>query len=383
MLELLLLLESTVSAAASTGPRSTPDTATEGTALDVEGFGDSTRVTGDLAAWDDARVTAPTVRTRFGEEVAVGERAAVARDEVGVVGAVLLLLLLLLLMLMVVVVLAFTKLILLLPLVLAVASGGLTTVAVVLVDIAAVGRSLMVVLRAGLGVLVFVGAGSTTVAASLVGVPGGDGLGPVPAAPTFAADDEPRSPHIGSKCFSFHGSNLLFSFSASVRSFIWFSGVNSPSDNRSRHSRHARAKNSLFKLDGFNRHPFRSQSPASSTEGRSTDGSSWTSLYWNNGGNIWNVCLFSSERRFVLTRIESGVSKSIQPSLVCSICAAVDIFLFDRRRGFTLNPGIDAKTSRIVDAGPIGRFSDSTAVVATICCFGTCFTTILGTFRRK
>lgn len=99
----------------------------------------------------------------------------------------------------------------------------------------------------------------------------------MPAAPTF--DAELLSPHIGSKCFSFHGSSLLFSFSASVFSFIWFSGVNSPSDNRSRHSRHARAKNSLFKLDGFNRIPFRSQSDASITEGRSTEGNSWTSLY--------------------------------------------------------------------------------------------------------
>lgn len=216
---------------------------------------------------DDALVTAPTVRTRFGEEVAVGD-SAVAR-EVGVVGAVLLLLLLLLI-LMVVGVALIQLLLLLLLLVLAVASGRLTTVAaVVLVAIVVVGRSLMVVLREGLGVLVFVGTGSTE---SLVGVPGGDGLGPVPAAPTFAAD-EPRSPHIGSKCFNFQGSSLLFSFSASVLSFIWFSGVNSPSDNRSRHSRHARAKNSLFKLDGFNRQPFRSQSPASSTDGRSTDGS--------------------------------------------------------------------------------------------------------------
>lgn len=33
------------------------------------------------------------------------------------------------------------------------------------------------------------------------------------------ACDCPRSPHIGSKCFSFHGSNLLFSFSASVFNF--------------------------------------------------------------------------------------------------------------------------------------------------------------------
>lgn len=55
---LLLLLESTASAAASCGPRSMPvivngdgTTAATLTALDVEGFGDSTRVTGDLTSW--------------------------------------------------------------------------------------------------------------------------------------------------------------------------------------------------------------------------------------------------------------------------------------------------------------------------------------------
>ena len=50
----------------------------------------------------------------------------------------------------------------------------------------------------------------------------------------------------------------------------------------------------------------------------------------------------------VLTRIESGVSRSIQPSFVCSSCAAVDNFLVERFLGFILNPGIDASTSRIV-----------------------------------
>lgn len=52
---LLLLLESTVSTAASWGPRSMPDivgtTVASLSALDVEGFGDSTRVTGDLTSW--------------------------------------------------------------------------------------------------------------------------------------------------------------------------------------------------------------------------------------------------------------------------------------------------------------------------------------------
>lgn len=54
---LLLLLESTVSAAANCGPRSIPvivgttAAASSLTALDVEGFGDSARVTGDLTSW--------------------------------------------------------------------------------------------------------------------------------------------------------------------------------------------------------------------------------------------------------------------------------------------------------------------------------------------
>jgi len=58
--------------------------------------------------------------------------------------------------------------------------------------------------------------------------------------------------------------------------------------------------------------------------------------------------LLSRARRLVLTRIESGVSRSIQPSFVCSSCAAVDNFLVERFLGFILNPGIDASTSRIV-----------------------------------
>lgn len=50
---LMLLLESTVSAAAaaSCGPRSMPDIVGTAGALDVEGFDDSTRVTGDLTSW--------------------------------------------------------------------------------------------------------------------------------------------------------------------------------------------------------------------------------------------------------------------------------------------------------------------------------------------
>lgn len=62
------------------------------------------------------------------------------------------------------------------------------------------------------------------------------------------------------------------------------------------------------------------------------------------------MSLFNKSRKFVLTNIESGVSKSMHPSRVCSICAAVDIFLLVRRLGLMLNPGIDASTSRIVDA---------------------------------
>ncbi|CAH2265266.1 jg19792 [Pararge aegeria aegeria] len=52
---------------------------------------------------------------------------------------------------------------------------------------------------------------------------------------------------------------------------------------------------------------------------------------------------------FVLTKIESGVSKSMQPSLVCCSCAAVDSFLPLRFLGFIQNPGILANTSRIVE----------------------------------
>lgn len=171
----------------------------------------------------------------------------------------------------------------------------------------------------------------------------------------------PRSrPQIGSKCFSFHGSSRLFSFSASVRIFIWFSGVNSPSDSRSRHSRHAREKNSLFKLDAVSRMDGTSSAPvlvASAVvvvvgdgDGRSTAGSNCTSLYWNSGGSRANVCLLSSDRKLAPHRIESGVSRSMQPSRVWAICAAVDIFLVVRRRGLRLKPGMEASTSRIVDA---------------------------------
>uniref|UniRef100_A0A182LRG9 Uncharacterized protein n=1 Tax=Anopheles culicifacies TaxID=139723 RepID=A0A182LRG9_9DIPT len=107
---------------------------------------------------------------------------------------------------------------------------------------------------------------------------GGVGLATVPAAPK----NDPayfRSPHIGSKCFNFHGSSLLFSRSASERIFSCASGVNSPSANRSRHSWHARAKNSLFNPDGFKRMPLRSHWVASGNGGRSTGGSNCTSLY--------------------------------------------------------------------------------------------------------
>lgn len=60
-----------------------------------------------------------------------------------------------------------------------------------------------------------------------------------------------------------------------------------------------------------------------------------------------NVCLLSNSRRLASTRMESGVSRSMQPSRVCSSCAAVDIFLFVLRFGFTLKSGMEASTSRI------------------------------------
>lgn len=47
------------------------------------------------------------------------------------------------------------------------------------------------------------------------------------------------------------------------------------------------------------------------------------------------VCLFRRSRRFASTRIESGVSRSMQPSRVCSNCAAVDNFLFVLRFGLS------------------------------------------------
>lgn len=59
--------------------------------------------------------------------------------------------------------------------------------------------------------------------------------------------------------------------------------------------------------------------------------------------------MLSRSRKFVLTRMESGVSRSMHPSRVCSIWAAVDIFLLPRRRLMS-KPGIEASTSRIVDA---------------------------------
>uniref|UniRef100_A0A182IK40 Uncharacterized protein n=1 Tax=Anopheles atroparvus TaxID=41427 RepID=A0A182IK40_ANOAO len=103
---------------------------------------------------------------------------------------------------------------------------------------------------------------------------GGAGFAIVPAAP-MNAPAYFRSPHIGSKCFSFQGSSLLFSRSASERSFSWASGVNSPSVNRSRHSWQARAKNSLFSPDGFSRMPLRTHSDASALDGGGTGVLRW------------------------------------------------------------------------------------------------------------
>lgn len=92
------------------------------------------------------------------------------------------------------------------------------------------------------------------------------------------------SPQIGSKCFNFQGSSLFFSLSASVFNFIWFSGVNSPSERRSRHSKQARAKNSLLRLDGPSRMPsvgtvFAGYLCSISIASRSTLGSNCIKLY--------------------------------------------------------------------------------------------------------
>lgn len=51
------------------------------------------------------------------------------------------------------------------------------------------------------------------------------------------------------KAPTFHGSRHRISLSASAFNRCWFSGVNSPSDKRSFHTRQARAKNSLFSPD--------------------------------------------------------------------------------------------------------------------------------------
>ena len=53
---------------------------------------------------------------------------------------------------------------------------------------------------------------------------------------------------------------------------------------------------------------------------RSTSGSSRSSRCWQSPGRTEKVCLLISARRFVLTRMESGVSTSISAHLVLFIC---------------------------------------------------------------
>lgn len=53
---------------------------------------------------------------------------------------------------------------------------------------------------------------------------------------------------------------------------------------------------------------------------RSTSGSSKSSRCWQSPGRTEKVCLLISARRFVLTRMESGVSTSISAHLVLFIC---------------------------------------------------------------
>lgn len=54
--------------------------------------------------------------------------------------------------------------------------------------------------------------------------------------------------------------------------------------------------------------------------------------------------------KFNTANMESGVSRSIKPSLVCSNWAAADNFRAVFFRCFRLKPGMDASTSCIVDA---------------------------------
>ena len=53
---------------------------------------------------------------------------------------------------------------------------------------------------------------------------------------------------------------------------------------------------------------------------RSTSGSNKSSRCWQSPGRTEKVCLLISARRFVLTRMESGVSTSISAHLVLFIC---------------------------------------------------------------
>lgn len=86
---------------------------------------------------------------------------------------------------------------------------------------------------------------------------------------------------------TFQGSSRPWSLSASPFSFIWFSGVNSPSCSRFFHSWQARAKNSLLRAVPVRR---TEQSPPITL---SACGSSCTSRYWQTAGRDANVCLFS------------------------------------------------------------------------------------------
>ena len=53
---------------------------------------------------------------------------------------------------------------------------------------------------------------------------------------------------------------------------------------------------------------------------RSTSGSNKSSRCWQSPGRTEKLCLLISARRFVLTRMESGVSTSISAHLVLFIC---------------------------------------------------------------
>ena len=132
------------------------------------------------------------------------------------------------------------------------------------------------------------------------------------------------------------------SFSASDFILCCDSGVNSPEASLSCHFWQARPKNSLLSPV-----PLSLVLPSPHWT-RSTSGSNCSSLCWYSGGNPLKVCLLRIARRLALTRIEDGFCRSTQPSRVLWNWAAADRFRVVLLLVFRWNPGMEAKTSRIV-----------------------------------